>query len=150
MFASEKFIKYVLKLNILILLISLSPKDSFATELLMVTSPTCSWCELWDKEVGIIYKRTDSGKLAPIQRLNITSFKKRSFEVMRPVTYTPTFILVQNRQEIGRITGYSGEDHFWGLLNKLLQKLPNSAGNKCPENQNKNTKTVKTLGKKMC
>ena len=150
MFVTEKVMQYFLKLNILILLISLNLKDSFAAELLMVTSPTCSWCKLWDKEVGVIYKRTDSGTLAPIQRLNITSFKKKSFEVMRPVTYTPTFILVRNWREVGRITGYSGEEHFWGLLNKLLQKLPNSAGQKCPGNQNKIAKTVKTLGKKVC
>ena len=35
-----------------------------------------------------------------------------------------TFVLMHNGAEIGRILGYPGEDHFWGLLQQLLQRLP--------------------------
>ena len=37
----------------------------------------------------------------------------------RPV-FTPTFILVADGREAGRIEGYPGEDFFWGLLAKML------------------------------
>ena len=39
----------------------------------------------------------------------------------RKVLYTPTFILVEGGQEIGRIEGYPGEDFFWGLLKMMLE-----------------------------
>lgn len=37
--------------------------------------------------------------------------------------YTPTFILLEDGQEVGRIEGYPGEGFFWGLLGKMLEKL---------------------------
>ncbi len=37
---------------------------------------------------------------------------------------TPLFVLVDNGRELGRIRGYPGEDHFWGLLGILVGKLP--------------------------
>ena len=36
---------------------------------------------------------------------------------------TPLFVLVDRGREIGRIRGYPGEDHFWGLLGVLMKKL---------------------------
>ena len=43
---------------------------------------------------------------------------------MKPERFTPVFVLIDNGREIGRIRGYPGEDHFWGLLGTLLAKLP--------------------------
>ncbi len=36
--------------------------------------------------------------------------------------FTPTFVLIQNGKELGRIEGYPGPDFFWALLDQLLQK----------------------------
>jgi hypothetical protein len=36
---------------------------------------------------------------------------------------TPVFVLVDGGREIGRIRGYPGEDHFWGLLGELMARL---------------------------
>jgi hypothetical protein len=36
--------------------------------------------------------------------------------------FTPTFIVVQDGAEIGRIEGYPGEDFFWGLLGRILER----------------------------
>ena len=41
---------------------------------------------------------------------------------MRRVSFTPTFILVQDGVEVGRIEGYPGEDFFWGLLGKMFDR----------------------------
>ncbi len=40
--------------------------------------------------------------------------------------YIPTFVLIDEGKEVGRIEGYPGEDFFWGMLGKLLEKLPKS------------------------
>ena len=39
------------------------------------------------------------------------------------VVYTPTFVVVDNGREIGRITGYINDDAFWGLLGTFVAKL---------------------------
>jgi hypothetical protein len=31
-------------------------------------------------------------------------------------------------REVGRIVGYSGEDHFWGLFGELLARLAAESG----------------------
>ena len=40
--------------------------------------------------------------------------------LVSPIRFTPTFVLVDDGREIGRIEGYPGEDFFWGLLERLL------------------------------
>jgi hypothetical protein len=37
-----------------------------------------------------------------------------------PVVYTPTFLLVHDGREIGRITGYPGQLYFWEELSQLM------------------------------
>jgi hypothetical protein len=44
------------------------------------------------------------------------------------VSFSPTFVLVEQGREIGRITGYPGADFFWGMLAELIQKLDRSGG----------------------
>ena len=46
-----------------------------------------------------------------------------------PILYTPTFVLVANGEEVGRIEGYPGDAFFWGLLDRLLDKLPPESPN---------------------
>jgi hypothetical protein len=32
--------------------------------------------------------------------------------------------LLDDGREVGRILGYPGEGHFWGLLGELIERLP--------------------------
>jgi hypothetical protein len=36
--------------------------------------------------------------------------------------FTPTFILIQDGTEVGRIEGYPGEDFFWPLLAGMINE----------------------------
>jgi hypothetical protein len=40
------------------------------------------------------------------------------------IIYTPTFVLAENGEELGRIEGYPGDAFFWGLLERLLELGP--------------------------
>ena len=104
--------------------LTFSAPRAAAAELLMFEEKWCHWCERWDEEIGIIYHKTSEGRVAPLHRVDIHgNFPDDIVLVSRP-QYTPTFILVDQGHEIGRIEGYPGEDFFWGLLAKLLEKLP--------------------------
>jgi hypothetical protein len=37
-----------------------------------------------------------------------------------PAVFTPTFVLLADGVEAGRIEGYPGEDFFWPLLSGLI------------------------------
>jgi hypothetical protein len=74
--------------------------------------------------VGPAYSKSDLGQQAPVRMIDISQAARSQVELMRPVRYTPTFVLVDRGREIGRIEGYPGEDFFWGLLEKLVRNLP--------------------------
>ncbi len=92
-----------------------------AADLVMVEQTGCSWCEKWNKEIGPIYPKTSEGKFAPLSRVDLRNMPS-ALKVARRVTFTPTFLLVEDGQEIGRLEGYPGEDFFWPVLEQLLIK----------------------------
>lgn len=102
--------------------IILTPICAWAdTFLLMAEEDGCYWCAAWNEEISHIYPKTQEGKLAPLWRYDIND-KKPDILFERRVHFTPTFVLVRNRKEIGRIEGYPGEDHFWALLTMLFER----------------------------
>ncbi len=97
---------------------------STAAELVMLEEDGCEWCERWNKEVGVVYHKTPEGKRAPLRRLDMQEPLPNDLKFLVKGRYTPTFVLIENGRDIGRIRGYPGEDFFWGLFGKLLDRLP--------------------------
>ncbi|MDT3686002.1 MAG: thioredoxin family protein [Pseudorhodoplanes sp.] len=91
-----------------------------AAELIMYRSPGCPYCAAWDRAIGPIYQKTDVGKRAPLRHVEVGSRNQPAIELKSPVRFTPTFVLVNDGRELGRIEGYPGEDFFWGLLERLM------------------------------
>jgi len=46
-------------------------------------------------------------------------------DYVKPVVFTPTFILIKNSSEISRVEGYIGDDLFWGMLEVMLKRETN-------------------------
>lgn len=99
-----------------------------AAELVMFEEVGCSWCEEWREVIGPIYPKTAEAARAPLRIVELSDPLPDGLHLKAPVVFTPTFVLVQDGQEVGRIEGYPGEDFFWGLLGQLLTKLPEDAG----------------------
>ncbi|PCI36972.1 MAG: hypothetical protein COB46_14085 [Rhodospirillaceae bacterium] len=95
-----------------------------ATELVMFDSPTCDWCEVWNEEIAPVYGKTTEGKAAPLRRQSIHDDRPEDLKHLKGIVYTPTFVLMDQGKEIGRIAGYPGEDFFWFMLDELLTRIP--------------------------
>ncbi len=95
-----------------------------AAELVMFESAACTWCERWHEELGPIYPKTAESRIAPLRRVNLHDPRPAGLDAIRGVSFTPTFVLIHNGTEIGRITGYAGDEFFWFQLGTLLEKLP--------------------------
>ena len=104
------------------LLIGSALRSAVAAELIMINSPICEWCDTWEDEVGVVYARTEQGRKVPLRRIDIDDAPTSALRMERPVTFTPTFLIVDDTREVGRITGYPGESHFWYFLDELLKK----------------------------
>jgi hypothetical protein len=94
-----------------------------AAELIYVHSPSCSYCRAWEAAVGKAYPNSEEARVAPLRAIELSDLGRSGLTFAKPVRYTPTFILVDKGAEIGRIEGYPGPDFFWGMLDRLLEKL---------------------------
>ncbi|HWE16125.1 MAG TPA: thioredoxin fold domain-containing protein [Hyphomicrobiaceae bacterium] len=98
-----------------------------AAELVMFEDPGCPWCRRWHAEIGPGYSRTEEGRLAPLRRVDIKDQAKADVALKQPVFATPTFVLVEDGQEVGRVVGYPGGEFFYGLLGDVLARLPRTS-----------------------
>jgi hypothetical protein len=97
-----------------------APVTAGELQLLMFEQPGCIYCAAWNDEVAPEYPLTDEGKAAPLRRLQLRDPLPEGIEVVSPPVFTPTFVLVEDGIETGRIEGYPGEDFFWPLLAGLI------------------------------
>ncbi|WP_101065348.1 thioredoxin domain-containing protein [Roseovarius salinarum] len=93
-----------------------------AAELIMVERKGCHYCIAWKEDLGPIYPKTDEGAFAPLRIVDMGDAPPPDVTFDRDVVFTPTFVLVRDGAELGRIEGYPGEDFFWGLLAMLLEE----------------------------
>ena len=94
------------------------------TRLLMLEESWCEYCQRWNEEIGEVYAKTTEGRRAPLLRSSIHEPLPTGIALKSRAHYTPTFVLLRDGHEVGRIEGYPGEEFFWGLLNRMLERLP--------------------------
>jgi len=94
-----------------------------STELLVVEEKGCVYCAKFDREISIAYPKTTEGKIAPLRRVDLHSEWPQALNHIERPRFTPTFILIHNNSEVGRLVGYNGDEYFWFLLGELLDKI---------------------------
>jgi thioredoxin-related protein len=104
-----------------------------AFELLMFRRAGCPWCAAWDREVGPIYPKTEVGQRIAIRFIDLDVPGGPRIKLVSPVHFTPTFVLVEEDREVGRIEGYPGEDFFWSRLEALVPDEPERLSTKTAE-----------------
>ncbi|MFA5940334.1 MAG: thioredoxin family protein [Sinimarinibacterium sp.] len=90
----------------------------------MFSSPSCGTCQQFEREVGDRYARTNDGKRIPLHRIGLHTPRPPQLAIIAEVRGTPTFVLLDADKEIGRITGYSGDELFWMRFAALVADLP--------------------------
>lgn len=110
-----------LKLLVFIIATWLPLTAAAETYLLMAEEKGCFWCARWNEEIAHIYPKTTEGRTAPLRRYDLHA-DTPEVELTGKVRFTPTFLLIEDGIEVGRIEGYPGEDFFWGLLTMMFEK----------------------------
>lgn len=118
--------RQALGLGMLVLTL-LAAQIANAAQLVMVEETHCHWCARWNEEIGVIYDKTDEGKRAPLRRVDISDELPEDITFKTRANFTPTFVLIEEGKEVGRIEGYPGDNFFWPMLGQLLKKLPDVA-----------------------
>ncbi|MFB9263812.1 thioredoxin [Bradyrhizobium erythrophlei] len=106
----------------------LSTAASRATELIMFERAGCVWCARFDAEIAPIYGKTEEGRAAPLRRVDLKGPVPADLARIDPGAFTPTFVVVKEGREIGRIRGYPGDAFFFGLLDRILTSSESAPG----------------------
>lgn len=95
-----------------------------AAELVMVEERGCVYCARWDAEIAPAYPLTPEGRAAPLRRIDLHAPPPGDISFDAPLRVSPTFVLVEDGEEVTRLEGYPGDEFFWPLLSAMLDKLP--------------------------
>jgi len=96
------------------------PAAAGELRLLMFEQAGCIYCARWDREIGVAYPNTEQGALAPLTRFDLRDTLPDDISLTRRAHITPTFVLLSDGVELGRIEGHPGGDFFWFLLDELI------------------------------
>ena len=91
-----------------------------ALELVMISSKSCFYCKAFMKEVGKSYDREDL-PLAITYRKCYKIDGERSC-LKKGAHFIPTFVIVDDGEEVARIVGYTGRWNFFYDLDKILNE----------------------------
>ncbi len=108
--------------------LALPATASRAAELVMFERPGCAWCARFNAEIAPIYGKTGEGRAAPLRRVDLNGSLPADLAGIDPGPFTPTFVVVQEGREIGRIRGYPGDAFFFGLLDRILSNTGSEPG----------------------
>ena len=104
------------------------PQMAFSDKLLiMVTDKNCPYCQAWEREVGSVYPNTTLSIEYRLVRVELKRPLSKFNSLTKSVHGTPTFILMNNSLEIGRIEGFSDAEMFWWLLDDIVEQAKNTA-----------------------
>ena len=106
----------------------LSTATSRSAELVMFERAGCVWCARFDAEIAPIYGKTEESQAAPLRRVDLNGPRPADLTGIDPGAFTPTFIVVEEGREIGRIRGYPGDAFFFGLLDRILAGKGSASG----------------------
>ena len=108
---------------LLIVILLLSIKPSFAdNKLLMITADYCIYCQIWEKEIGEIYPKTDISKSFPLERIELDEYLISNDSSNYQTKITPTFVFFKENEVIGQIIGYSSAEMFWWEVDEILDR----------------------------
>ena len=95
--------------------------------LIYIYSPECGACRQFDGEVGAIYPKTDESPSLPMERVLIYDWQAKRHQLVEcasaAVIGTPTFLQIQNCQELDRISGYSDAELFWLGHRRMMNRI---------------------------
>ena len=95
--------------------------------LIYIYSPECGACRQFDLEVGPIYDKTAESHALPLEKVLIDDWQADRHQLVEcasaEVIGTPTFLQIQDCQELDRITGYSEAELFWLGHRRMMNRI---------------------------
>ncbi len=96
-----------------------------AARMVFLERGDCPYCRRWLRDVGEqAWNRSDLGGRAALWRVDVAAGLPEALRFLTNWRFTPTFVLVRDGREVGRIIGYNGDLFFWQQAEVLIGRLP--------------------------
>lgn len=112
---------------LIILLLSPGAGTAGSMQLLVAHDVACGDFSRWQNEIGPSYATSPAGRVAPLREIQTDGPWPDGLALASRPRQTPTFILVDDGIEIGRIEGYGDAASFHADLARLLRHGGNGA-----------------------
>lgn len=89
-------------------------------ELVVIEAPGCDYCDVFRRDVLPTYQASEQAKDVPIRFIDINDEAASEVGLNSPVNVVPTFVVLKNNREIGRIPGYTGPDVLFQAIKHLV------------------------------
>ncbi len=93
-------------------------------QLIVMEAPGCTYCKVFRRDILPSFATSERGKALPVRFLDVNDLERANLTLDSSVDMVPTFVLVQDRREVGRIAGYVGPAAFFQSIGHLLSTLP--------------------------
>lgn len=93
-------------------------------QLVVMEAPGCTYCGIFRRDVLPSYEASERAKELPVRFLDVNDQASSGLDLQTPVDIVPTFIVVKDKKEVGRIPGYVGRENFYHAINHLMSAAP--------------------------
>lgn len=89
-------------------------------ELVVYEMPSSAYCRLFRRDVVPAFERSTRARTLPMRFVDLSAEGASEAGLDAPVTTVPTVVLLRDGREVGRITGYTGPENFFHLVNHMM------------------------------
>jgi thioredoxin-related protein len=89
-------------------------------QLVVMEADGCIYCNIFRRDVLPSYEASERGKDLPVRFIDVNDVETARIELQSPIDILPTFVVIKDNREIGRIPGYVGPEDFFHSINYLL------------------------------
>lgn len=93
-------------------------------ELIVMEAPGCTYCDIFRRDVLPSYQASERAKDVPIRFLDINDASPEELGLDSAIEIVPTFVVLKDHKEVGRIPGYVGPEFFFHSINHLISSAP--------------------------
>lgn len=89
-------------------------------QLVVMEAPGCIYCNIFRRDVLPSYEVSERGKEMPVRFVDVNDVDKSGIGLESPIDILPTFVVIKDNREVGRIPGYMGPEDFFHSINYLM------------------------------
>lgn len=89
-------------------------------QLVVLEVPGCIYCGVFRRQLLPRYEASKQGKDIPVRFVDLNDPELGEIGLTQPIGVVPTFVLLENNTEIGRIPGYVSHRDFFKAIDHIL------------------------------